>query len=671
MDLKRAIVERMRRDLCEDLAVAWMRRRAKRGDCHIGRRPVEVCSGLRNDLIHFRRPLAGALVANVLSHHGVIPRLWTARNLSTKSLADKKSSSGSMDAQTAYRLLKLVKFTKGEIEWRFDRIVQAGHRMAAGRPSATSRESDNAKSSMSPDEPSKSLELSMKIEHLEAYLFQRYLRVEDQWNDKHFHDKLTHIEIFDDQTSDATQIQQQMNAALEIHQRQQKRITRIRECAKKDAISLFQLLVTHAPSENQRPVHSIPTTNDIGPTTYNIHSRTFTKQQFYTAIHTLSSQIHYPTILPLAASMLLVGSSVGVISPIMPFLASKLHLTTYQYGIVVSSFALSKMLGNVPSAILVERHGRKPYLVHSLWLVGLGVAGLGLSSDWIQLSLCRMTIGLGVAALTTASTLTVADVSTPLSRASTFSPVMSAFAAGTALGPALGGMLCDEFGIRDTFLMVAASYGAVGVWNRLSLKETGRAAIWLEGEGNTLPWHNDEGCRFSSSGGERTLDSSGNAKHDTAEAIRDTINQWSSLLNDRKVRPIVIMNGFYLCAISGTQMCLLPILLTGGGANATATGMALTATAMGQIYMWMSAVQVLGNPAAGRFADKAGKHTAIVAGGIMSSTAIATVPVICAYGLMVGDYVALDANDVNWPLLVTTLGVWSLGGTLLATSHVS
>ena len=282
-----------------------------------------------------------------------------------------------------------------------------------------------------------------------------------------------------------------------------------------------------------------------------------------------------------------------------------------------------------------------------------------------------MTIGLGVAALTTASTLTVADVSTPLSRASTFSPVMSAFAAGTALGPALGGMLCDEFGIRDTFLMVAASYGAVGVWNRLSLKETGRAAIWLEGEGNTLPWHNDEGCRFSSSGGERTLDSSGNAKHDTAEAIRDTINQWSSLLNDRKVRPIVIMNGFYLCAISGTQMCLLPILLTGGGANATATGLALTATAMGQIYMWMSAVQVLGNPAAGRFADKAGKHTAIVAGGIMSSTAIATVPVICAYGLMVGDFVALDANEVNWPLLVATLGVWSLGGTLLATSHVS
>jgi MFS family permease len=131
------------------------------------------------------------------------------------------------------------------------------------------------------------------------------------------------------------------------------------------------------------------------------------------------------------------------------------------------------------------------------------------------------------------------------------------------------------------------------------------------------------------------------------------------------------MNGFYLSAISGTQMTLLPLLLTNGGTNTAATGMALTATTMGYIYMWMSAVQVLGNPAAGRFADKAGKHTAILAGGVLTSTAMATVPVICVYGLMAGDFVALNPNDINWPLLAAVLGIWSLGGTLLATSHVS
>lgn len=78
-------------------------------------------------------------------------------------------------------------------------------------------------------------------------------------------------------------------------------------------------------------------------------------------------------------------------------------MTSTHYGLVISSFAFSKMMGNVPSAILVERHGRKPYLVHSLWLVGLGAAGMGIADTWIQLSLCRMTVGMGVAALTTAS----------------------------------------------------------------------------------------------------------------------------------------------------------------------------------------------------------------------------------------------------------------------------
>ena len=128
-----------------------------------------------------------------------------------------------------------------------------------------------------------------------------------------------------------------------------------------------------------------------------------TKSEYQNAVSSMAREVDYMTLMPLSASLLLVGTSVGIISPIMPFVAEKLALSTTQYGVVVSSFALSKMAGNIPSAILVERHGRKPYLVHSLLVVGLGVAGMGVASDWIQLSACRMTVGLGVAALTTAS----------------------------------------------------------------------------------------------------------------------------------------------------------------------------------------------------------------------------------------------------------------------------
>ena len=228
----------------------------------------------------------------------------------------------------------------------------------------------------------------MSIHDLEAYLFERYQHMEDQWEQKNVHNSLPH------------QNDEQYASQME---------KRMRQCAKVDAESIFQLLLQHAPaieegpSQQQSIVSAKHNNTKENGSTVNNDTTTLTKRQFRQSLRALSTQIHYPTILPLAASMLLVGSSVGVISPIMPFVAEKLHLTSTHYGIVISSFALSKMMGNVPSAILVEWHGRKPYLVHSLWLVGLGVAGMGFSSSWMQLCICRMTVGLGVAAFTTAS----------------------------------------------------------------------------------------------------------------------------------------------------------------------------------------------------------------------------------------------------------------------------
>ncbi|KAL9186705.1 hypothetical protein ACHAXT_005943 [Thalassiosira profunda] len=508
-----------------------------------------------------------------------------------------------MDRRTVSGLLQLSDFNKPEFNGRFDEIISAG----GIKEQETITEQD-----------------------LAAYLFERYQRIEDEWIERN-----------------ATSPHRDEEGATQTTEKMQHR-------ARADAACIFQLLLENAPSEPMPAINA---------------ESTLTKRQFQKSLRTLATQIDYSTILPLAASMLLVGSSVGVISPIMPFVAEQLQMSSTHYGVVVSSFALSKMLGNVPSAILVERHGRKPYLVHSLGLVGLGVAGMGVAGDWMQLSACRMTVGLGVAALTTASTLTVADVSTPLSRASTFSPLMSAFAAGMALGPAVGGMLHDAYGIRDTFLMVATSYGVAAAWNHASVAETKKNGEWWEKD--VLPWHD-----FPSSKRDAIITSTKDKSQPESslaatisEALKDTAEQWSSLVADPKIRPVFVMNGFYMLSLSGTQFTLLPLILTGGGvatSTGTAAGLALAASAVGQLYAAMSVVQVLANPAAGRFADRVGKKPAIVVGGTLTSLAMASLPVIVSY------YTGgATLSDVDWPLLAGTLGVWSLGGTLLATSHVA
>ena len=570
-----------------------------------------------------------------------------------------------MDNRAIYGLLKLSKFTKSEFNWRFDRIIQAGidrddrleeeeqQQLLSKRKNNVQKQEEDKKQS-NENIPSSQQQLArrdaMSLHDLEAYLLERYQRIEEEYNSiqsttKKHHDTVT--------------------------------MQRIQQCSTEDAAFIFHWLLQHAPIDTRKSSNILQTANTF--TTSNEETTIFlTKYQFRKSLQNQATHIHYPTILPLSASMLLVGLSVGVTSPIMPFIATKLELSSTVYGVVISSFAFSKMMGNVPFSILVERYGRKRFLVHPLWLVGLGVAGMGLSTDWVQLSMCRMTVGLGVAALTTASTLFVADVSTPLNRASTFSPLMSAFAAGMALGPAIGGFLHDAWGIRDTFFAVGLSYSVASIWNHVSVQETKRTKEWYERD-DCLPWHtNGNHVGETDNKAEQCL--SVENEHATnsltttiSQAVKDTTKQWTALLQDPRVYPVVINNGFYMLALSGTQFTLLPLILTGGGATdegLAVAGLALSASAVGQLYMLMSGVQVLGNPLAGRFADRMGKNVGIVTGGILTSFGMACVPAICAYSLASGDASSL-ASDVNWPLLAGTLGIWSLGGTLLATSHVS
>jgi hypothetical protein len=84
-----------------------------------------------------------------------------------------------------------------------------------------------------------------------------------------------------------------------------------------------------------------------------------TQEDLAAILKKTASSIDTKRVWPITLSMLLVGSSVGVVTPAMPFVVQNLGLTAGEYGLVVSAFALAKMTGNIPSAVLVERHGRK------------------------------------------------------------------------------------------------------------------------------------------------------------------------------------------------------------------------------------------------------------------------------------------------------------------------
>jgi MFS family permease len=352
-----------------------------------------------------------------------------------------------------------------------------------------------------------------------------------------------------------------------------------------------------------------------------------TENQFVEVVEDTARSLDRKRILPLTVSMMLVGSSVGVVTPAMPFVVQNMGLTAGEYGLVVSAFALAKMTGNIPSAVLVERHGRKPYLVYTMAMIAVGVGGIGLASSFEELFLCRLFTGLGVAGLSTAATMTVTDISTPLNRASTFAPIMSAFAAGTALGPAIGGISCDYIGINPTFYAVGVSYIGLAAINHLLLKETKPTHM-------QFPWHGEI--------------QPGEPEATIRESFESALGQWVPLLSQVPIRNVCIMNGFYWIALAGSQMTLLPLILT------DPEGLAMTATNVGQVYMGMSVVQVLGNPILGKLVDRVGKVPGIVGGCTLIASAMATLP-FCT-----------DTYQ-----LAGIFGVWATGSSLLSTAPLA
>jgi len=112
-----------------------------------------------------------------------------------------------------------------------------------------------------------------------------------------------------------------------------------------------------------------------------------------------------PRVWPISGSMLIVGISVGVMLPVMPQLVTQLGMTSADYGYVVSAFALSKLFGNIPAAFGVDKYGRKPMLICGVGVLGLSMFIFSHSSCLEHLIAARLIGGLGVAAFSSAATM--------------------------------------------------------------------------------------------------------------------------------------------------------------------------------------------------------------------------------------------------------------------------
>lgn len=513
----------------------------------------------------------------------------TPNNDSTDSIQTRIRSSVRLQPQDKnlpryYKYLRLKTYRPEELDRRFQDIVQ---------------------SSNSEDSQQRHHDGLLTSDNLQPYILERIREIEDE--QKLQQSTLTAAaETFDNKDDDDKDEQ-----ALLLSETKQM-------YARSEANQFLRLF----------PSYQAATSSDSSSVKY------VSRQDFIQVMQQLASKVDYQKTTPIISSMLLVGLSVGILSPAMPFIVQELELTSSQFGLVVSAFGLAKMMGNVPSAIAVERHGRKPYMTYSLGLISVGVAGIGISSSFEELYVCRLLTGFGVAALSTGGTMMMTDVSTPLNRATTIAPIMSAFSAGTALGPALGGLLVDTVGLHSTFYLTGGCFMGVATLNRVIMEETKPKPI-------VFPWQQKEAQRHG--------DSLEKSNESILKATQKALGQWSPLLKRPKMRSVLIMNAMYWVALAGAQMTLLPLILT------DPNNMAMSATQVGQVYAAMSLVHIFGNPVFARVADQVGKAPAILTGCALVSISMAGLSTYCE----------------TYSSLGVALGVWAVGSSMLSTAPVA
>jgi MFS transporter, DHA1 family, tetracycline resistance protein len=125
----------------------------------------------------------------------------------------------------------------------------------------------------------------------------------------------------------------------------------------------------------------------------------------------------------------------------------------------VMQFGFGPVIGS-----LSDRFGRRPVLLASLVAFGADYIIMGFAPTLALLFVGRLITGIAGASHTTAYAY-IADISPPEKRAQNFGLVGMAFGFGFILGPALGGLIGDQFGTRAPFFVAGglallnAAYG--------------------------------------------------------------------------------------------------------------------------------------------------------------------------------------------------------------------
>ena len=163
----------------------------------------------------------------------------------------------------------------------------------------------------------------------------------------------------------------------------------------------------------------------------------------------------HPLILPLYLPTLLIAFSWGVREPILPLYIRDFNVSYNVVGLVLAAMHLGMLATDLPSGLLMARFGKRRLMILGIACGTVGSAGLLWAGSIPVVFACRLLSGFGYAVYSLARHTFLADAVPIHSRGRVVAFFGGLFRIGRFAGPAMGGFVAAQLGLRMPFLLMA------------------------------------------------------------------------------------------------------------------------------------------------------------------------------------------------------------------------
>ena len=181
-------------------------------------------------------------------------------------------------------------------------------------------------------------------------------------------------------------------------------------------------------------------------------------------------------LLILCGATFLVMAGQGVVGPVLPLYARDFGVSATMVGLTLTVFALARLILNIPAGIIADRFGRRVLLIGGPILTSIGMFGSGFAGDIWSLLIWRFVAGAGSAFFMSGALIYLIDIAPPDLRARYVATNQWALSVGVALGPGIGGLVAERWGLAAPFHLVGVIALFAAVYAVFRLPETRRSS---------------------------------------------------------------------------------------------------------------------------------------------------------------------------------------------------